>query len=92
MKKLLLFLCVLSLIVFAFVACNKDTGTPDDNSNDTETCEHTYSEAWTSNSAGHWHKATCEHNSLKSDVAAHTDADEDGECDVCEYLVGHTHT
>lgn len=56
------------------------------------TCDHTYSDTWSSNSDEHWHKATCEHSTLKSDVATHADIDEDGLCDVCEYEVGHTHT
>ena len=55
-------------------------------------CDHTYSDSWSSNSNEHWHKATCEHSNLKLGVASHTDADEDGLCDVCGYEVGHTHT
>ena len=55
-------------------------------------CDHTYSDSWSSSSTGHWHKATCEHTDLKSNVANHTDTDEDGFCDVCSYEVGHTHT
>ena len=64
--------------------------TPSDTDNGD--CEHTYSDYWSSNSNEHWHKATCEHSSLKYGVAGHTDTDEDGLCDVCEYEVGHTHT
>lgn len=55
-------------------------------------CDHTYSDAWASSFAEHWHRATCEHTDLKSGVASHIDSDEDGLCDVCSYEVGHTHT
>ena len=82
-----------------------NTGTSDNDSNSSGsnndqsntdpsfgTCDHTYSDKWSSNSNEHWHKATCEHTSMKLDVAPHTDKDEDGFCDICNYEVGHTHT
>ena len=58
---------------------------------------HTYSDLWSSDSQNHWHAATCEHTDLRSDVAAHSDGDGDGKCDVCGYIMGqtppeHTHT
>ena len=46
---------------------------------------HTFSADWSANDEGHWHAATCEHVGEIADKAAHADADEDGECDVCEY-------
>ena len=47
--------------------------------------EHTYSPDWSCDENNHWHAATCEHSDLKSDEAAHVDANNDGVCDVCDY-------
>ena len=67
----------------------------DENEDDTcDVCgyhEHTYSNFWSKDAENHWHAATC-HTTEKKDVAAHVDADENGECDDCTYEVGHTHT
>lgn len=68
---------------------NENSPTTDDSNN---SCEHTYSDTWSSNSNEHWHKATCEHTGLKTDIGSHTDTDENGICDTCEYQVGHSHT
>lgn len=54
--------------------------------------EHTFSEEWSSDAAAHWHDATCEHTELSSNRTAHTDTNEDGLCDVCNYEIGHNHT
>lgn len=79
-KKLILFICIISLIVVALASCEKK-------------CEHTFSEKWYSDATQHWHPATCEHaETERADLASHVDADEDGLCDVCEYDVKHTHT
>ncbi len=48
---------------------------------------HTYSDEWTSDSMYHWHAATCEHTGSVSEKALHEDADEDGHCDTCGYLI-----
>ncbi len=53
--------------------------------------EHTYAPGWTSDETGHWHAATCEHTSEKGSFAAHTDADKDGKCDVCGYVIEEPH-
>lgn len=79
-KKLILFICIISLITVAFASCEKK-------------CEHTFSEKWYSDATQHWHPATCEHaETERSGLAPHVDADENGLCDVCEYEVKHTHT
>ncbi len=56
---------------------------------------HTFEEGWTHDAANHWHKATCGHDSERSDVAAHT-YDANGKCTVCDYqkdiTQDHTHT
>ena len=49
---------------------------------------HTFGEAWSNDDTHHWHAATCSHTEEKGDYELHTDANEDGECDVCE---GHVH-
>ena len=46
---------------------------------------HTFSGDWSADDDAHWHAATCEHGIEVSDKAAHVDANEDGECDVCAY-------
>lgn len=69
-----------------------NNGNGDGNGDQTDDCIHTFSEAWARNSSQHWHAATCEHTDQKSELAAHSDEDQDGLCDVCSYNVGHTHT
>lgn len=81
--KIFALICVIAISVLAFAACGGGK---------TEDCEHTFSEAWASDAANHWHQATCEHGEIKDSLGAHTDANEDSKCDVCEYEVGHTHT
>jgi hypothetical protein len=49
--------------------------------------EHTFSTEWSTSATEHWHAATCEHANEKSDVASHSDAGEDGVCDVCNYVI-----
>lgn len=55
---------------------------------------HTYSSEWTYDETGHWHAATCEHTSEKSDYSAHDTNGADGACSVCGYkpVVEHVHT
>jgi hypothetical protein len=79
-NKILAILCVALIAVLGFASCEQETA-----------CEHTFSAKWSTNETNHWHAATCEHGEIKGQNAAHTDADENGKCDVCEYAVGHTH-
>ncbi len=44
--------------------------------------KHTFSDEWSYNEDGHWHKATCVHN-LSEDYQQHSFVD--GECTVCHY-------
>ena len=83
-RKFLVLLSIVLILALTCTACGNKKGNDD--------CEHTYSDKWSTNSTEHWHAATCEHAELKSDVAAHTDADQDGKCDVCGYEIGHEHT
>ena len=54
-------------------------------------CTHAYSTLWSVDGTYHWHAVTCKHNIAPADKAEHTDANDDGACDVCEYL-DHEHT
>lgn len=79
-RNLLLLVCILLIAVMAFVSCGEE---PHQHSFDTS--------KYVSDATGHWYAATCEHTDEKVNVAAHTDANKDGVCDVCAY-VSCTHT
>ena len=53
---------------------------------------HTYATEFTSDESGHWYAVSCGCSVDVKDKAAHTDADNDGACDVCAYDGGHEHT
>ncbi len=50
-------------------------------------CEHTFADEWKTDVTYHWHAATCAHLGATSGMEQHADADENGKCDVCEYLM-----
>ena len=85
------FLLILSLVLSVTMLLASCGGTANEGGSG-EICEHTFAEGWAVDAANHWHAATCEHGEIKDSLAAHTDANEDGKCDVCAYEVGHTHT
>lgn len=81
-KQILLILLAVVLalsLVVMFTACNNQH-------------EHTYSTEWTTDADYHWHAATCEHTSEKSGLAVHSDNNDDGRCDTCDYELTHKHT
>ena len=59
---------------------------------------HTFTDVWASNETQHWHAASCEgHTDVKVAVGNHADANGDGYCDVCKYVMNevsadHVHT
>ena len=53
---------------------------------------HTYAEGWTVDCTNHWHAADCGHIVPGTNIEAHTDDDNDGECDVCKYVIEDIHT
>ena len=54
---------------------------------------HVYDETkWAYDSDGHFYKATCGHDVVGKNFAAHTDFDNNGACDKCAWDYGHTHT
>ena len=54
-------------------------------------CAHEYSTLWSVDGTHHWHDVTCTHTIAPADKAEHTDLDNNGICDVCEYQ-DHEHT
>ena len=52
---------------------------------------HTYSEGWTVDCTNHWNAADCGHLVAGANVAEHVDTDNDGECDVCKYVINDIH-
>ena len=53
---------------------------------------HTYAEEWTVDCTNHWHVADCGHIVAGTGVAAHADGNNDGKCDVCNYVIRDIHT
>lgn len=87
-RKFLALLCVVAMVLSVASCTLLNNG----NQNQDEPCEHTYSDNWSTSSTEHWHAATCEHVELKTAIAPHQDADQNGTCDVCNYEIGHEHT
>ena len=71
MKKFIS-LFVLSLSIILLASCNEP-----------EEHVHSFESSWSSDSSAHWHAASCEHSTERTDVAAHSDNGNDGVCDVC---------
>ena len=82
MKRSFCLLLCLAMLVSCFAACGKPE----------EEHVHQFATTWTSNQAMHWNAATCEHTNEQANVALHTDANNDGTCDVCNYGSDHVHT
>ena len=71
MKKIVSSIFLFLSIIF-LVACSEP-----------EEHVHSFESSWSSDSSVHWHAASCEHSSERTDVAAHSDNGNDGVCDVC---------
>lgn len=54
--------------------------------------EHTYSEDWTADCTNHWNTADCGCIIAPANLEAHADANGDGECDTCKYVIEDLHT
>ena len=89
-RNFLALLCVVALVLSLASCSLLGQFLPGDEPAD-NTCEHTYSDSWSSDAAEHWHAASCDHAELKTNVASHVDADEDGKCDVCDYTMTPAH-
>ena len=81
MKRVIALLLCLVLAVGVLAAC----GEPE------EVHTHTYSESWTSDAEGHWYEPTCTCEDATIRKFSHTDANNDGACDVCTFT-NHEHT
>lgn len=53
--------------------------------------EHTYAEDWTADCTNHWKTADCGCIIAGAEVNAHVDANNDGECDTCKYVINDLH-
>ena len=83
MKRVLVaLLCVLFVLCGVLVAC-------DDGGEGAHV--HTYKTTWTKDVSGHWYDPTCECVDAPKVVLNHSDANNDGACDVCTYT-DHEHT
>ncbi|MBE6618863.1 MAG: hypothetical protein E7626_03640 [Ruminococcaceae bacterium] len=74
MKRIISLVLCLVFALSALAGCNGHT--------------HTFASEWSSDAENHWHAASCEHTSEKSDLAAHTGT-EDGICDVCGHITAY---
>ncbi|MBR5140355.1 MAG: hypothetical protein IKV16_04790, partial [Clostridia bacterium] len=85
MKRVLAILLVVMLCVLALASCT--TGG--------DAHVHTFKETWTSDASGHWYDATCECEDVEIIKLAHSDKNNDGVCDICEFKTacsdGHTY-
>ncbi len=54
--------------------------------------EHTYAEGWTADCTNHWNTADCGCIIAPANLGAHADANGDGECDTCKYVIEDLHT
>lgn len=85
-RSLYLILCLVIAIAM-LASCDNTQG-------GNENHEHTFAEnKWLSDATGHWYGATCSHTDELGSFAEHTDANDDGKCDVCNwYDPAHKHT
>lgn len=61
-------ICLMVSSLFMLTACDNDKDLGKQNAH-----EHTYSEVWSSDETYHWHNATCEHTTEKSNYEQHND-------------------
>lgn len=88
-RSFYLFLCVIlaALVAVFAVGCNQ----PPEES-ETQGHTHAYSGDWSTDANNHWHAATCGCANEKANLGAHADANKDGKCDTCQYVVcAHTY-
>ncbi|MBQ3505490.1 MAG: hypothetical protein IJA89_01815 [Clostridia bacterium] len=73
----------ISLTLAMLMACSLFVGCKDH--------EHTYADEWKSDATKHWRESTCDEEDdcgdAITDIDGHVDANKDGACDVCAYVV-----
>ena len=101
MKRVIAILLSVLVLLFVFVACGDETTESSNNTTNSQPTEnsgsgsqgggegthtHTYKigAEWMSDATGHWYEVTCECEDAEI-VLDHTDANNDGNCDVCGY-------
>ena len=88
-------LCLLMAIgIIGLVACDEeDPTTPGGNNNTNTGHTHTYKTDadWSKDASAHWYEATCDCEDVPVRKLSHTDKNNDGMCDVCEFT-NHDHT
>lgn len=95
MKRVLAVLLCLLCAMLLLVACgdnNTDTDNQGNNNTDNQGHTHTYktNEDWSKDAQGHWYDATCDCEDAPITKLNHTDANNDGACDVCTFT-NHEH-
>jgi hypothetical protein len=82
MKKSISLTLAMLMTMSFFVGCEEEAP---------EAHEHDYATEWSSDATKHWHAATCDDEddceTAIKDVDGHVDANKDGACDVCAYVV-----
>lgn len=96
MKRIFAVILCLICSLFLLVSCGNEVGTDTDGSqgNNTDNQGHTHTfktnEEWSKDAQGHWYEATCDCEDVTVTKLNHTDANNDGACDVCTYT-NHEH-
>lgn len=86
MKKRLFLLPLVAVLLSACGESKEQGNPPGPNIDPTPEHEHTFATEWTTTNTEHWHAPLCEHD-VKSDLGTHIDNNNDGKCDVCEYVM-----
>ncbi|MBQ9070149.1 MAG: hypothetical protein IJY23_02200 [Clostridia bacterium] len=89
MKRVLVLLLCLVMMIASLASCEMLENIIGGKE---EECTHTYSDKWSTDATNHWYAATCGCENEVANLAAHADANKDGKCDVCEYVMcAHTY-
>lgn len=83
MKKSISLTLAMLMTMSFFVGCEEEAAP--------EAHKHAFATEWSSDATKHWHAATCDDEddckTAMKDVDGHVDANKDGACDVCAYVV-----
>ncbi len=74
MKRIVSVITVISVLCLTLGSCKSSHN-------------HEYANKWSFDENNHWRAAICEHTGEVNELAAHTDADKNGKCDVCKYAM-----
>lgn len=82
MKRVIALLICLMLTLGTLAGC---VNVPQ-NGDDPDKHVHTYETDWSSDANDHWYKPTCDCEDAPIVKAKHTDVNNDGKCDICQYV------